>query len=475
MLRASLAPNWYRGGMTELPDGLEPAEVPPPVDSALGIVARRAGGEWELLFGMRSRRSRFMPGNLAFPGGKIDPADAPDSAGALERCASRELLEETGLTIPPAAWLDAGERTTPPFFAVRFRTLFFVAEVPADTRPPSPAEIESLSFASAPRVLADWEAGAALVPPPILPILRALIDGRPATAEAIARIVAEVNGAEQPIPRIEFVPGIWALPLRTRTLPPAACTNVWMPGGERFVVVDPGSGEPDEIERLLAVVRKREATGAGVEAVVLTHHHRDHVSGAGAVARALGVPVRAHAATLSRIPPLPPGVRGQALADGETIDLAGALLEAVATPGHAPGHLAFLVSPQRALIAGDLVSGLSTILIGLAEGDMDQYLASLARAASLEPAIVLPAHGPPLPAAAIASTIRHRQEREQRIVAALGSGATRDLASIAEAAYADTPSAAPFLREMQTRSHLERLARTGRVRQHDPSGTSWSA
>jgi len=453
--------------MSELPDGIEPAPIPEPKDSALGIVVRRReDGGFDVLLGRRARHSRFMPGNLAFPGGKLEPRDEPERAGGFERCASRELLEETGLDIPPSAWAPAGERTTPPLYPVRFRTLFFVAELPAGAAlpaaPPAPDEIEWLAFADPRTVLADWESGISLVPPPILPILRLMLLASGDVA-ALAEAIAAINEGEDASPRIEFVPGVWVFPVRTRTLPPASCTNVWMPGGRRFVVIDPGSGEAGENQRLLAVIAKRVALGDVVEAVVLSHHHRDHVSGAAQLAAALGVPVLAHALTLARIPAFPEGVATRELNDGDTLELDGTTLRVVHTPGHAPGHLAFFDAARRVLIAGDLVSGLSTILVGLVDGDMDAYLASLRASAALGPKMVLPSHGPPLPGKAIAATIAHREVREAGIVSVLADGAPRDLATIAAAAYAETPDAPAFLRELQTRSHLERLARHGRV------------
>lgn len=461
--------------MSELPDGIEPAPIPEAKDSALGIVARREGDRFELLLGLRARGSRFMPGNLAFPGGKLEPADEPQRPGAFERCASRELFEESGLTIPPTAWLDAGERTTPPFFTVRFRTRIFVAELPAGETlagaPPAPEEIEQLGFHRPGEVLAAWQEGRATVPPPLVTILRALVAKPPISIAGMAATIRLVNAEEQGSPRIEFVPGIWALPLRTRTLPPASCTNVWMPGGNRFVVIDPGTDDTAELKALLAVVRKRESSGSVVAAVVLTHHHRDHVGGAAALARELAVPVWAHAETLARITlgDLPQ----RALEDQEILDLDGLTLRAIHTPGHAPGHLVFLEEKHGVLIAGDLVSGLSTILVGFSDGSMEDYLASLRKLETLPIRTVLPAHGPPLPAKAIAATRAHREAREQAVAAALGAE-PKDLAQIAREAYADTPDAPEFLKEMQTRAHLVRLAAAGRARRADPGGRLWA-
>jgi glyoxylase-like metal-dependent hydrolase (beta-lactamase superfamily II) len=138
-------------------------------------------------------------------------------------------------------------------------------------------------------------------------------------------------------------------------------------------------------------------------------------------------------------------------------------LRAVHTPGHAPGHLALFEESRRVLIAGDLVSGLSTILVGLSDGDMDAYLESLKAAAALDPETVCPSHGPPLPGKSLSAALAHREDREARIVGALADGSLHTLVAIAAGAYAETPEAPAFLRELQTRAHLERLMRRGLV------------
>ncbi len=55
-------------------------------------------------------------------------------------------------------------------------------------------------------------------------------------------------------------------------------------GGDKLLLVDPG----DEAERILAAVQ---ATGAEVEAILLTHTHFDHIGAVAPVARATGAPV----------------------------------------------------------------------------------------------------------------------------------------------------------------------------------------
>jgi ribonuclease/clavin/mitogillin len=462
--------------MSELLKGIERAQAPIPRDSALGVVVRRRPHGWHVLLGKRSRQSTFMPGHLAFPGGNLDPEDRPDEPGALARCVAREVAEETGLVIPADSWYAAGARITPPMFPVRFNARFFVAEAP-DDQPlsdvsPSPGEIESMAFENPSEITERWVKGEALVPPPVLPVLRALSATRVGEVPEFADLLRQVNEREQDRTRMEFVPDIWALPLESRTLPPATHTNVWMPGGGSFAIVDPGSDDRAEIDFLLRVVDRRVKLGAKPAAVLLTHHHQDHTAGAGVVAAEIGVPVRGHRGTLDRVDLS--GAKTLPIEDDEVIDLEGMTLRAVFTPGHAPGHLVFHVPERETLIAGDLLSGMSTIVIDPAEGDMGAYLDSLRRAAEIGCRTVLPAHGPPLPARAIGKTIEHRKGRKKRVLNALSVDGPVSLAEITRAAYRDTPDAPAVLKEMQTLAHLVHLESEGQACRADPEGRSWS-
>jgi len=448
---------------------VEPAEPPTPRDSSSGIVVRGVGQGTEVLLGVRSRQSRFMPGHLAFPGGAVDPEDGSGEA-AYRRCLVREMREETGLAIPDERWIEAGERVTPAMFPVRFRTRFFLAEQPTGTPTPDPAspEIEELTFARPAEILAQWKNGRVRLPPPVLPLLRTLGRRETASLADTATAITRANEREETEPRIEFVPDIWVAPSRTATLPPATHTNTWIPGGRRFAVVDPAA-QDEELARLERVLARRTEAGARPHSVLLTHHHHDHVGGAVEIARALGVPLRAAAATLDLL-----GLSGDAVADEEVIDLDGMTLRALSTPGHAPGHLAFHVAERRALIAGDLLSGMSTILIDPRSGDMGAYLASLRRVLELDVATLLPGHGSPLPRRAVEKLLKHRQQREERVLAQL-AGDPRPLSDVARGAYPDASGLPPVLVEAQTLAHLLQLEREQRVRRDDESGTLWSS
>ena len=467
--------------MSELPDGIPPADEVVPRDSASGLVLRPAvGGGREVLLGLRSRNSRFMPSHLSFPGGGLDDEDRPGDSGAFERCASREVVEETGVHVDSVSWRDAGVRTTPPMFSLRFHTRFFVAEVSGETGlpdvPPSPGEIEQVSFERAESVLERWSRGACRIPPPALPILRVLAESGEAPIEEIADRVAAANRQEQRAPRIEFSPETWILPVRTATLPPATHTNVWMPGGKRFVIIDPGAADDDETRRLIEVVGRRQELGHAVDSIVLTHHHRDHIGGYASLAAELGLPVRAHPDTLAVLGGSDspgPSPAHLPMSDGDEIDLDGLVLRAYHTPGHASGHHVFLLVDRGQLIAGDLLSGLSTIMIDPAEGDMGLYLDSLERARGLGCRLLFPGHGPPLPGKALDRLIDHRKDRERKILEHLTLAGT-DLAALAARVYVDVPQMPLALTERQTLSHLLLLEKQGTVRRADDAGRGWS-
>ena len=157
-----------------------------------------------------------------------------------------------------------------------------------------------------------------------------------------------------------------------------------------MAVVDPGAPEPADQAPLLALLDALAAEGRPAREVWLTHVHPDHVGAAAVVADRHGVRVRAHALARGRVP----GVEVAPLREG---DLAGGRFRVLETPGHAREHLAFLDEESGALVCGDLVSTLSTIVIDPPEGDMAEYERQLERMRMLAPRTLFPAHGPPAP------------------------------------------------------------------------------
>lgn len=259
------------------------------------------------------------------------------------------------------------------------------------------------------------------------------------------------------------------LPLRLRapSLPPGDHIVSYLVGERDALVVDPGSPFPAEQRRLEALLYRLLGGGGSLQGVLLTHHHRDHVGGAAALASRFGLPLLAHDETHARVPL--PGAPRISLQEGQRllVDQGRRELRLLHTPGHAAGHLCLFERRARVLISGDMVLGSGTTLIDGDEGHMGDYLRSLKRLAVLDPAWVLPAHGSPLHngRAAIEALIAHRAAREARILATLRA-AHRPLETfdVARLAYAELSPLFFSLALRSTRSHLLELERQGVAR-----------
>jgi glyoxylase-like metal-dependent hydrolase (beta-lactamase superfamily II) len=258
--------------------------------------------------------------------------------------------------------------------------------------------------------------------------------------------------------------------VRTPTLPPATHTNTYVVGEGALTVLDPASPYEDERQRLADALQARVDAGERVERIVLTHHHDDHVSGAEALRARFPAPIAAHPITAGL-------VSGSIAVDepwnhGEARDCGGRRLVATFTPGHAPGHLVFQ-DDDGAMIAGDMVAGVGTILIAPQDGDLGQYLASLQAMRDLAPTVLLPAHGEPLPHAdaLLAFYIAHRHQRTEQIRQALDRHGTSTALELAPRVYPELPAEAMPIAAAQITSHLRWMARHGLAR---PDGDRWS-
>ena len=155
--------------------------------------------------------------------------------------------------------------------------------------------------------------------------------------------------------------------LRAIPLPAFEDNYIWLLADDdgAAIVVDPGDAAP---------VLQAAADGIRPVAILLTHHHADHVGGAAALAGRFDVPC--HGPHDERIAAVdhPHG-------DGDTVEVSalGARFDVIAIPGHTRTHIAFHG-------AGHLFCGDTLFSLGcgrLFEGTPAQMLASLERLAAL--------------------------------------------------------------------------------------------
>ncbi len=460
----------------------------------------------EVFWLKREAKLAFAGGFYAFPGGKVDKADAAvpvEGATGLEATlrvtAARELLEETGvlvasgpalpqaeldamrkalldekasfgallekhgLKLRAADFVDAGRWITPPHLPVRFDARFFLVEAPEGASAVVwPGELTEGEWIAPNPALTRWANGTALLHPPNLHALQSLVAYRGDTTPVLKALRAPSQVTEFIARRIEFQMGIRIFPLLTPTLPPAAHTNAYVVGNSDLLIVDPGSPDDAETDKLIAFVRELMTDGYKPRAVVLTHHHGDHVGGAERVMKELSIPLWCHALTAERLPSMK---AARLLTDNELVPLGGIDLIVHHTPGHARGHICLEHKQSHAMIVGDMVAGVGTIVIDPPEGDMGEYVRQLQRLKELGARTLYPAHGPPSPdgPAKLDEYLTHRAWREGKVIAAL-SAELQSLAELVPKAYDDVQSFVLPLAERSTVAILEKLIAEGRAK-----------
>ncbi len=161
----------------------------------------------------------------------------------------------------------------------------------------------------------------------------------------------------------------------------------------------------------------------------MTHTHADHAPGAAALAEATGAPVVGYGPAEGFEPDECVG-EGWSLRCGGPGPGAGLTLRALHTPGHASDHLCWLVEEHALLLTGDHVMHGSTVVIRPPDGDLHQYLASLARLRDAKVPIrtLGPGHGRLMDHVpdVVDTLIAHRLGRHECIAAALGAARRGD-------------------------------------------------
>ncbi|HVM04232.1 MAG TPA: MBL fold metallo-hydrolase [Acidimicrobiales bacterium] len=165
--------------------------------------------------------------------------------------------------------------------------------------------------------------------------------------------------------------------------------NVWVVGDDEECVVVDAAHDPSPIVDAVG--------GRRVVLLVCTHGHNDHVNAAPGVADATGAPVAIHRDDRMLWDAVHPDREPDVdLADVPSIDVAGARLEVLHTPGHSPGGVCLHVPAEGVVFSGDTLFQGGPGATGRSFSDRGTLVASIrSRLLVLPPeTVVHTGHGP---------------------------------------------------------------------------------
>lgn len=264
----------------------------------------------------------------------------------------------------------------------------------------------------------------------------------------------------------EVAPGVRRLTAPNPGLMTGPGTNTYLVGDLEPIVVDPGPEDPTHTEAILTAARPL----GPVRTIVVTHTHIDHAPGAAALAAATGAEVLGFGPSEGFEPDECVGegwFLSVPLRAGPSLSDSTLTLRALHTPGHASDHLCWLVEEHALLLTGDHVMHGSTVVIRPPDGNLHQYLDSLARVRDEVPPIrtLGPGHGRLMDHApdVVDALVAHRLGRHERVAEALTRRGEGSVDELLEEVYGDVTEQQLPVARFSLWAHLRALAEESRA------------
>ncbi len=234
-------------------------------------------------------------------------------------------------------------------------------------------------------------------------------------------------------------------------------TNTYLIGDEEVTVIDPGPALHEHIEAIIQA-------SANIKQILLTHTHPDHSPGTRLLQDNIGVPVFALITESSKDQDTT-FTPERILIDGEIIANEYYSIEVIHTPGHASNHLCYLLKDEKLLFTGDHIMDGSTVVIASPDGSMQDYIDSLAKLKEYDLNKIAPGHGELIdePYAVVDWIIKHRFERESKVIDVLKQHNSGDLNTLVKDIYSDVDSMLHPVAKWSLESHLVKLMDEGVV------------
>lgn len=430
-----------------------------PVDAVCGIF--RLSGEKNsagfennserVLMVKRKGERKFLPGYDAFLWGKVNPDDLKAARG-FEKCLelpskgikkeemhfvaalARHMKESLGLDLEEAFRRGevqgiryVGSALTPDYDIHRFFTHIYIIDcVPGweSQIAINPEVLAGYRWLAPGLFLQHYLEGGMLLEPVMLDLLKRLAKGdglesEPHNFSAIYPIASEV-------PCIEPLTGVFQLMPLSCTFPPINRTNCLVFGdkGHPKVIIDPSPISPGEYKKLVHTLKSK---NLDISLIMITHHHLDHHQGAPMLAREYRIPMAMSQYTRDRMSkPDLEGIEVKIVKEGDRLTYwLGKEVKVYEIPGHDEGQLAIAPITMEWFLAGDLIQGAGTVVVGGKDGDMAKYFESLHRIIELEPRVVFPSHGMGMGTTFfVRQTLEHRKLREKQVLSLYKKGKT---------------------------------------------------